>query len=52
LKVISTSLRRSRSALPERSRNGTPDHRQLSISTINSASVSVFRAGSTPGSAV
>ena len=35
---------------PERSRNGTPFHRQLSISTRIAASVSVSEPGATPGS--
>ena len=39
------------SALPLRSRNGTPAHRELRISRLTSARVSVLRAASTPSSA-
>ena len=37
-------------ALPERSRKGTPCHRQLSISTLRATSVSVVEPGATPSS--
>ena len=38
------------SALPERRKNGTPAHRQLSISARTAARVSVPEPGATPGS--
>jgi hypothetical protein len=50
LKVIATSVRGEPSALPDRSRNGTPAQRQVSTVTTTSANVSVLRAGSTPSS--
>ena len=36
--------------LPDRSKNGTPAHRQLSISARTAAKVSVPEPGATPGS--
>ena len=50
LKVTTTSLRSAPTDLPDRSRKGTPAQRQVSTSSVTSASVSVPRAGSTPGS--
>jgi hypothetical protein len=45
-----TSCRLAASFLPERRKNGTPAHRQLSISTRTAAMVSVRESGATPSS--
>jgi hypothetical protein len=49
LKMILTSVTRSGSSLPARMKNGTPDQRQLSISSRSAAKVSVCDPGLTPG---
>jgi CheY-like chemotaxis protein len=49
-RTTSTSARLAARAFPERRVNGTPAHRAFRTSTRTWASVSVSRAGSTPGS--
>ena len=45
--MILTSVTRSGSSLPTRMKNGTPDQRQLSISSRSAAKVSVCDPGLT-----
>ena len=50
LKAIVTTRRPCGSCLPVRRKNGTPAHRQFSISTSSATNVSVSESGATPSS--